>query len=182
MGPSYATKRQESAASMLEVFKMNPPLMAILGDLFIKNQDWPGSQEAMERIRRTMDPKILGEDQSVQIPPQVQAQMQQMQQMVQMLQAQLAEANDKVKLKALEINSKEKIEAAKLETEILIEKYKQTAELAKFEIEMQQAELQRMQGLQPVVQQIPNLNNQVPDQVLAQTQQPTDGMSGPYME
>jgi hypothetical protein len=77
-GPSYMTKRQEALDAMTHLLQGNPQLWAVAGDLFIKNMDWPGAQEMAQRFAKTIDPKLLAdEDKS----PQLQAAEQQMQAM-----------------------------------------------------------------------------------------------------
>lgn len=77
-GPSYMTKRQEALDAMTQLLQGNPQLWAVAGDLFIKNMDWPGAQEMAQRFAKTIDPKLLAdEDKS----PQLQAAEQQMQAM-----------------------------------------------------------------------------------------------------
>ena len=61
-GPGYATKRQEALEAMAQLLQGNPDLWKVAGDLFVKNMDWPGAQEMAKRFARTIDPKIL-EDQ-----------------------------------------------------------------------------------------------------------------------
>jgi len=77
-GPSYMTKRQEALDAMTQLLQGNPQLWAVAGDLFIKNMDWPGAEEMAQRFAKTIDPKLLAdEDKS----PQLQAAEQQMQAM-----------------------------------------------------------------------------------------------------
>lgn len=117
-GPSYATKRQEAAASMLDLSKAAPQLMQVAGDLLVKNMDWPGATEIAERIKKTLPPGIADEkDKSKQIPPEAQAQMQQMNQMIQQMTEQLNQANDQLKTKSVELQSKERIEIEKLQSQ-----------------------------------------------------------------
>jgi hypothetical protein len=78
-GPSYMTKRQESMEAMSQILQGNPELWQIAGDLFVKNMDWPGAAEMAERLRKTIDPKLL-EDQD---DPQLQAANQQIEAMSQ---------------------------------------------------------------------------------------------------
>ena len=89
-GPSYMTKRQESLNAMTELLQGNPELWAVAGDLFIKNMDWPGAQEMAKRFAKTIDPKLLSnEDESPEMQAakqQMQAMGQEMEQMHQMLQ------------------------------------------------------------------------------------------------
>jgi len=54
----------------------NPQLWAVAGDLFVKNMDWPGAQEMAARFAKTIDPKLLGDDDKT---PELQAAEQQIQ-------------------------------------------------------------------------------------------------------
>ncbi len=88
-GPSYLTKRQEAMDAMSQILQGNPQLWAIAGDLFVKNMDWPGAQEMSQRLRKTIDPKLLADqdnDPALQAAQQqIEAMGQEMQQMHQML-------------------------------------------------------------------------------------------------
>jgi hypothetical protein len=77
-GPSYMTKRQESLDAMSQLLQGNPQLWAVAGDLFVKNMDWPGAQEMAARFAKTIDPKLLGDDDKT---PELQAAEQQIQMM-----------------------------------------------------------------------------------------------------
>jgi hypothetical protein len=81
-GPSYMTKRQESLEAMAQLLQGNPQLWAVAGDLFIKNMDWPGADEMAERFRKTIDPKLLSDEEAA---PEVVALKQQLEQMSQEL-------------------------------------------------------------------------------------------------
>ena len=89
-GPSYMTKRQEAMDAMAQILQGNPNLWAVAGDLFVKNMDWPGATEMAERLRKTIDPAVLAdqdEDPALQAAQQqIEAMGQEMQQMYQMLQ------------------------------------------------------------------------------------------------
>jgi len=89
-GPSYLTKRQEALESMSNLLQGNPELWAVAGDLFIKNMDWPGAQEMSKRFAKTIDPKLLSDDDkspALQMAEQqMQAMAQEMEQMHKMLQ------------------------------------------------------------------------------------------------
>jgi hypothetical protein len=50
----------------------------VAGDLFVKNMDWPGAQEMAARFAKTIDPKLLGDDDKT---PELQAAEQQIQMM-----------------------------------------------------------------------------------------------------
>ena len=88
-GPSYLTKRQEAMDAMSQILQGNPNLWAVAGDLFVKNMDWPGSEELAERIKKSIDPMLLQDqdDPALQAAnQQIQAMQQEMQQMAGMLQ------------------------------------------------------------------------------------------------
>ena len=82
-GPGYMTKRQEALDSMSMILQSHPRrLWPVIGDLFVKNMDWPGSQEMAARLAKMVDPKLMqGSDQS----PEMQAADQKMQMMAQEL-------------------------------------------------------------------------------------------------
>jgi len=88
-GPGYATKRQEALDGMTQVLQGNPALMQIAGDLLVKNMDWPGADEIAKRMKKTIDPKILADEDDPQLAAanqQMQAMQAEMENMFQMLQ------------------------------------------------------------------------------------------------
>ena len=88
-GPGYATKRQESLEAMAQLLQGNPQLWAVAGDLFVKNMDWPGAQEMAKRFSKTIDPKLLSDEEDPALQAanlQIQAMGQEMEQMAGMLQ------------------------------------------------------------------------------------------------
>jgi hypothetical protein len=60
-GPSFATRRVEAAANMVELVRAAPALMAVGGDLLVKNMDFPGADELAERVKRSIPPQIVGD-------------------------------------------------------------------------------------------------------------------------
>ena len=88
-GPGYATKRQEALESMGQLLQTNPQLWQVAGDLFVKNMDWPGAQDLAKRFEKTLDPKVLADEDNpalVAANQQMQAMQAEMQNMFQMLQ------------------------------------------------------------------------------------------------
>ncbi|TQV80325.1 portal protein [Denitrobaculum tricleocarpae] len=72
-GPSFSTKRQESADTMIELMKSNPEIANQISDLFIKNLDLPEGDEMVKRIRKTMIAQGLIEpdpEQGEEMPPE----------------------------------------------------------------------------------------------------------------
>ncbi len=88
-GPGYATKRQEALESMAQLLQGNPQLWQVAGDLFVKNMDWPGAQDLAKRFQKTLDPKVLADEDNpalVAANQQMEAMAAEMQNMYNMLQ------------------------------------------------------------------------------------------------
>jgi hypothetical protein len=81
-GPGYATKREQSMEAMAQILQGNPELWAVAGDLFVKNMDWPGADQLAARLAKTVDPKLMAEEDT---SPAFQAAQQQIQEMGQQL-------------------------------------------------------------------------------------------------
>lgn len=71
-GPNYETKRQEARDSMIQMSQASPKFAEVAGDLMVQNMDWPGSQEIAKRLKKTLPPEIVSDDEQ-EIPPQAQA-------------------------------------------------------------------------------------------------------------
>lgn len=98
VGPSYATKRQEAAESMMEFVKALPNTAQLVMDLIASEMDWPGAEKIAARLAKAIPPQLLTADLK-DIPPQIQALIQNLEQQSKQLQAQLQAAmkaiNDK---------------------------------------------------------------------------------------
>jgi hypothetical protein len=82
LGPSYLTRRQEAADSMLKFIQAVPQAAQVIGDLVAQSQDWPGADKISERLKRMVPPQILGDD--IEMTPEQQQQAQEAQQKQQM--------------------------------------------------------------------------------------------------
>ncbi|MBB4407090.1 portal protein [Agrobacterium radiobacter] len=90
-GPSFTTRREESAAQMTELVRAFPQAAPFVADIMARNFDWPGADEIAKRFE-AMNPAKQN-----QIPPQIQQQLQEMQQQLQKLtgeNAQLKQGHD----------------------------------------------------------------------------------------
>jgi hypothetical protein len=58
MGPSYQSRRQEAAAQLLELIRVNPSISQVAGDLLVESMDIPGGKAIAERIRKLLPPEI----------------------------------------------------------------------------------------------------------------------------
>lgn len=97
-GPSYTTKRQESAEQMMNFLQAFPQAAPMVGDLIAKNLDWPGADDIAKRLKSMLPPQLQDDGN-----PQVMMLQQQMQQMdgqakqaVQTLQQQIEQLNQQL--------------------------------------------------------------------------------------
>ena len=58
VGPSYTTQRTEARQSMGEFIQYFPQSAPVIGDLYAKVQDWPGSEQMAKRLRHMVPPEI----------------------------------------------------------------------------------------------------------------------------
>lgn len=93
-GPGYNSKRLEAVDAMQPLMQ-NEELMKVVGDLFFRNSDFPGSEVIADRLA-AMNPMAKLDEKS-DIPPQVQMQLQQLQQQLQQAQQQLQQAQQEIK-------------------------------------------------------------------------------------
>ena len=110
VGPGFATKRQQAAEQLQGLVSAFPDIMTVAGDLIVKAQDVPYSQEIAERLRPA------GTDEEQQIPPAAQQKLAEMDQMIQALTQQLEEKTREIEAKTVEAESRERIAAADNET------------------------------------------------------------------
>ena len=76
-GPGYATQRQEAFQAISLIITQSPTLAGIIGDIMLRAAEFPGSEEAAERLKRMVPKEALGEGPSIgekQLTEQVQTQ------------------------------------------------------------------------------------------------------------
>jgi hypothetical protein len=159
-GASFTTKRQEGAAMMGDVIKQNPELMQVIGDLWAKNLDIPGSDAMASRLKKMVPPN-LQDDQSQQDPQvmAMQAKMQEMQQLIQQggqqiqqLEAELQNKQGDQQLKAAELEVKKQelavkqaelqVKQAELQQPVMADTDIQDSQLKEREMQLKEAEFQ----------------------------------------
>jgi len=106
-GPSYTTKRQESADQMMQLMQAMPQAAPMIADLIAKNLDWPGADEIADRLKAMLPPQVQGMNPAV---AQAQQQMQMMdaqaKQAVAQLQQQLQQATQAAQSKQADMQLK----------------------------------------------------------------------------
>lgn len=88
VGPGFNSRREEAATQMIELIRAYPAAAPIIGDLLVKNLDWPGADEIAGRLQRAMgaqqqggqpqpeqpDPAAMMQAQTAQMQTQIDAQ------------------------------------------------------------------------------------------------------------
>lgn len=128
-GPSYATKKEETRATLVELFQAFPPAAQVLGDKLVQVIDMPDAKEAAERMKALLPPQIQAMEAAKKegkAPPdpqmlmqmqQMQAQMQQAGQMIQQLQQELQQAQQGQQAKMAEVQGKLTLEQQQAQAE-----------------------------------------------------------------
>lgn len=132
VGASYATKRQETANALVELYRIVPEWAQATGDIFVKNLDGPGMAELAKRIRATMPPELLGDDVEA-------ARLQAMAKALNELQNKLQLTEDALLAKQKNEDFKNQLEAQKVQndtTKLKIEAAKAEAEIEKIKAEI----------------------------------------------
>lgn len=145
-GPSFETRRQESMQGMVEFGQAFPQIAAILGPEALANSDFPGAERAAKMARAMLPPNVVaaGEDQEQEIPPHVQAAMQQAEQAMQQAQALVQQNEQEMKAheqKIAELELRNQVDRAKMEDQARDEKFEYDRRL--FEMEKRLFELKK---------------------------------------
>lgn len=100
-GPSYASQREYAQAEIVEIIRAVPESASVLGPMYLKNSDWPGADEAAEKLEALSA--------GPQADPEAQKQMQAMQQALGQLQQenQQLKMDQSVKQAELQIKAKD---------------------------------------------------------------------------
>ena len=130
-GPSYTTRRQEAAESMMQFVQTAPQSAQMVLDLIAKNMDWPGADQFAERFKKMLPPQIQPETDD----PEEQAQRQQAAQ-------QAAEVADMQKRSAMAEIAEKEANAAESQADA----QKAAAEAAQVQMEtmLQSGQVQQM--------------------------------------
>jgi hypothetical protein len=117
-GPGYNSKREAAVAAMTPILSQDPQLMAQIGDLWFRNQDFPGADVIADRLA-TLNP-LAQIDKKSDIPPQAQMAIKQ-------LQDQLQKSQQQIEQMTMAIKQRQDIEQVKQDSETKRELLRQTA-------------------------------------------------------
>ncbi len=194
VGPAYTTLRQEAGQALTDLLGRAPDLIPILGDQWIKMQDFPDSEKIARRLLAMAPPQVQAlESENVEIPPAVQAQMMAMKQENEQLKQALGQAaqaaegkQGELQLKAMEAQGKQQTEQAKLQMEgaslelksqeVQIKQQDSQVKVREVEIDAYRAETERLaavmtaqqaqaQAMQPPAQDTPPAPVETPPQI-----------------
>jgi hypothetical protein len=121
VGASYATKRQETVSTLLDLFKSFPPAAQVGADILLDNMDAPGMKQLAERMKKMLPPQLQDPAEGEEpIPAHAQQQIAQMQQALQELQQQHAQAVEIIRTKKVESDARERIAAGNNQATIAV--------------------------------------------------------------
>lgn len=162
-GASYSTLRAEAVDNMTELAARDPGFLQVAGDLYFKEQDWPGADKIAARYKKVIDPRLTedeGAEGAEAKANQVAQMARQIEQQVMELQAQFEAMAQKEAMISEEMaNLKEeyaKVQAAKAEfradQQIFI------AQISEAKSELKVAELQAALAVERLTQpdEVPN--------------------------
>ena len=169
-GPSFGTKRQETAEAVMGLISVYPQAAQAVADIAVRHMDWPGSKQIADSLEAMVPPQILqarktNPKDAAAMVPQLQAQLQAVTQQLQVLgqqHQQLVEAlhvaNDKSQLEQLKIqvdadknNKADALARKKLELEEQETELEYVVKETELKIAMEELKLKRTQlGLEGV--------------------------------
>ena len=145
VGPGYQSKRQETAQSMMALIQAYPNIMQFVGDLLVKNMDWPGAPEIAQRLRKMLPPQL--QDQAGDMASQLamaQSQVQQLSQQHDMLAKALHQATDVINTRQVEAQNKYQIALLQEQTKIVVAELNARVDEAKSRADRELAQLEKM--------------------------------------
>lgn len=117
IGPSFATKRMETSAALLELAKADENFMKIGGDILMKNMDFAGADVLALRYGNMIPPQVKGEG----LPPEVEQAMHKASDMIQQLQGQVGQLTQQLKDKEKDLTIKAQTLDLDLKREIAVQ-------------------------------------------------------------
>jgi hypothetical protein len=139
-GPMYKTARKEAFKALTAVISENPQeMMPILGDLWLKNGDFPDADVASERMKKMLPPNLQDQDadDAQSKLAQAQAQLQALSQQHDLMVQELNRASDTIRTKRLELESRERIALENNRTSLIVQQMKDHSEGAQAHLQAQ---------------------------------------------
>jgi predicted small secreted protein len=146
-GPAYQTQQQEATEAMVQLSQTNPNIMAVAGDVVVRNLPFRGADEIADRLKMALPSNIQEMIQDDKADPQVQIIKAQANQAIDQLQQQIQAAEAGIAERDAALRDAEE---------------KAANEARKIEIDAYKAETERMKALAPAID--PGLLQQVATQ------------------
>lgn len=178
-GPSFTSRREESANQMMEFIRVFPQSAPLIGDLLAKNLDWPGADEVAARLKAMLPPQAAGK-----IPPMVQQLQQQMQQMdahAREAVGKLSQELEQAKQQLADKGAEHEIKNAELQLkdrEVKIKEREAATKLAEQQVNIDAQRVQQVAAPLMQLEQVVNVLDQMQGTVQAM-QQAAQVMSAP---
>lgn len=133
IGKGYKSRVDQGADELGQLFQAEPELFKILGDIYLRFRDFPGHQEAADRIKKMLPPQL--QDQDGEADPKIQLEqakqaLQQMQAKLQELEPERLKSETQKAIAKLGDDTKRAIKFADVQLQIM----KDATEIAKAEI------------------------------------------------
>jgi hypothetical protein len=161
VGPSFTTQRTEAALSMQQFIQYYPQAAPLIGDLYAKAMDWPGSEEVSQRLEFLLPPEIkakLAAEAAKKVggdgppPPEPPTPPPSPEQQMQLQEAQIALQESQLKLQEMQLKveqEKEKLKGLVIKNEIEVVQSKEGMKKLIEEIAMEEiGGMQNAQGNQ----------------------------------
>lgn len=139
-GPMYKTARKEAFKALTAVITENPQeMMPILGDLWLKNGDFPDADVASARMKKMLPPNLqdTDADDAESKLTQAQSQLQALSQQHDLMVQELNRASDTIRTKRLELESRERIALENNRTQLILQQMKDHGEGAQAHLQAQ---------------------------------------------
>lgn len=145
-GPSVATRRQEAVESMLQLINSYPNAMPLIGDLLVKNMDWPGAEEIAARLKAMVPMQALSSSETDAIPPQAKMEIQKLTETIKQLQQEqqvdAVKASGDMRMRQMDIDSRERIAAMQGQVQVALAAAKASSDRAMAVLEAEFARIQ----------------------------------------
>lgn len=148
-GPSYNTQRDQNFQMMMQLMQFNPELFQVIGDILLKDSPLINAKEISERVKMTIPEQIRNAGKGEQqLPPEIQAQIQQLDQVIQQMSQALEQAQAELQDKNADREKDIIIAQINAANRTDVQELKGTAEIIK-------QYMQQMGSIQQALQQLP---------------------------
>lgn len=120
VGPSYASQREETAATLSELYGRSPDLMQVTGDIYFENLNFPGAQQIAKRLKAILPDQVKAIDDETEVPAEIQQMLQRATQALQQREQVIAQGMQQAQQvleQAKEARAQAQVATAQMQTE-----------------------------------------------------------------